>query len=382
MSVSTSPDLLSLADRTVSPNMQAQADSRDLTIDFVRGLCLPLMMVDHLRNHWLTLFTYRPLGFFCAAAIFVFLSGFAVGKHLSRYLADANPYRVYHKAWKRAAFLYALHLMVSAMAVCLARFWPNLVSPFGREIEEALSSPWTALGHSALFYPSAPLLDFLPMYVFLLLWTPWLLRRFQAGRLKTIFVPSFLLWLVTQAGLSIQLPPFTLAFETAGWQFLFVTALYLGFRQHTQPLERPQGTKGLNLSLFGCMVALFMLRHSEVFGLEAFARAIPAWWIDRTSLGPLVLLNLYLWVAFLWMVPEPLQRLARQGRIFIAMGQYSWQVFAWHVLLFYVFMSFFPQLYRYSIWGQALVICFAIVCLIFPISIAMNYVSPMAQRDQ
>ena len=330
----------------------------------------------------MTLFTSRPFGFFCAAAIFVFLSGFAVGKHLSRYLADANPNLVYRKAWKRAALIYGLHLTVSAMAICLARFWPDLVSPFGREIEEAVSSPWMALGHSALFYPSAPLLDFLPMYVCFLLFTPWLLRRFQAGKLKLVFVSSFLLWLLTQTGISIPLPPFTLAFETAGWQFLFVTALYLGFRQRTQPLERPQDTKALNLSLFGCMVALFMLRHSEVFGLDAFAQAIPSWWIGRARLGPLVLLNLYLWVAFLWMVPEPLQRLARQGRIFIAMGRYSLQVFAWHVFLFYVFMSLFPQLQRYSILGQALVICFAIVCLLFPMSIAVNYVSPITRRDQ
>ena len=146
------------------------------------------------------------------------------------YLADANPNLVYRKAWKRAALIYGLHLTVSAMAICLARFWPDLVSPFGREIEEAVSSPWMALGHSALFYPSAPLLDFLPMYVCFLLLTPWLLRRFQAGKLKLVFVSSFLLWLLTQTGISIPLPPFTLAFETAGWQFLFVTALYLGFR--------------------------------------------------------------------------------------------------------------------------------------------------------
>lgn len=362
--------------------MQVQTDSRDLTIDFVRGLCLPLMMIDHLRNHWLALFTYRPIGFFCAAAIFVFLSGFAVGKHLSRFLADVNPHRVYHKAWKRAALIYAIHLTLSAMAVCLARFWPNLVSPFGREIEEAVSSPWTALGHAALFYPSAPLLDFLPMYVFFLLGAPWVLGRFQAGQLKAIFVPSLLLWLLSQTGIAIDLPPFTMAFKTAGWQFLFVSALYLGFRQHTQPIERPQGTRALNLSLFGCIIALFLLRHSEVFGLEAFSQAIPAWWIERASLGPLVLLNLYLCVAFLWLVPEPLQRLARQGRIFIAMGQYSLQLFAWQVCLFYVFMSLFPQLYRYSILGQALVICFAIVCLLFPMSIAMNFVSPLAPRDQ
>jgi hypothetical protein len=342
-------------------------DRRDTAIDFVRGLCLPLMMLDHLRNHWLLLFTYRPVGFFCAAAVFVFLSGFAVGKHYTKFLSAADPFLVYKKVGERALQLYLLHLAVSAITISMAAF-----VPLGREVEQAVDHPWASLLESALLRPSTPMLEFLPMYLCFFLMAPWLLKRFQAGQEKPVLCLSFVLWFATQFQAGIALPPFSAVLESSGWQFLFVTALYLGFQQRTQPLARPQDTKVLNLSLFGCMVALMMLRHAEVFGLQAFSSSIPSWWMDRANLGPLVILNLYLWVAFLWLVPEPLLRLARQGRVFVAMGHYSFALFAWHVLLFYVFMSWFPQLYRYSILEQALIVCFAIVCLVFPVSFGIN----------
>ncbi len=336
----------------------------DLTINFVRGLCLPMMMIDHLRNHWISLFTHRPLGFFCAAAVFVFLSGFSSAKYHSRYLAAPDQFSVYRHIWRRAGQIYVLHLCVSAITLSLAAY-----GPFGREVEQTVHHPWLTLLNSALLHSDAPILEFLPMYIFFLLCTPWILKQFQRGNEKAVLGASFLLWLAAQFGFSVPLPPFTIAFDSAGWQFLFITSLHLGFLQATQPLERPLETKGLNLGLFGCMTALLMLRHAEVFGLESFAKAIPGWWLDRGHLGPLVILNLYLWVAFLWLVPEPLIKLARQGRIFVVIGHYALPVFAWQVLLFYVFMSWFPQLYRYSILEQALVVCFAVVCLVFPVSL-------------
>ena len=348
--------------------------ARDLTIDFVRGLCLPLMMMDHLRNHWLSIFTYRPLGFFCAAAVFVFLSGFSLAKHYTRYLGAPDPFSIYRHLWRRAAEAYGLHLMVTLITLTLAVY-----TPFGREVEDTVNRPWKALMSSALLNSDAPLLEFLPMYIFFLLCTPWILKRFQSGHEKAILGPSFLLWLAAQFGYSLPMPPFTTVFDSAGWQFLYVTSLYLGFTQATQPLERPQESKSLNLALFGSMTTLVMLRHAEIFGLDVFAQAIPAWWIDRSHAGPLVILNLYLWVAFLWLVPGPLLRLARQGRVFVAVGHYALPVFAWQVLLFYVFMSWFPQLSRYSILEQALVVCFAVVCLVFPVSLFLTTAQPKSR---
>ena len=363
--------------QTVSPQIST---ARDLSIDFVRGLCLPIMMVDHLRSHWLTLFTYRPFGFFCAATVFVFLSGYVAGKVYSRYLASNDRLEVFHKLWRRASLLYLAHLAMSAVTILVTKLSPDIATQLGREIELVVSRPVDAFLADALFLPSAPLLDVLPMYVFFLVLAPFLLRLFQSGHAKQVFAVSAVVWAAAQADYSVPLPPFIGIFDVAAWQFLFVTSLYLGFRQFTQPIELPQEPKTLNLSLFGCMVALFMLRHAEVFSLQAFYDAIPAWWIEKSTLGPLLLLNLFLWVSFLWLVPAPLLRLARQGRLFIAMGQNSLLVFAWHTLIFYLFLSMFPQLHKYSILGQLVIVCFAVVCLVFPISLAVNYFVPASLK--
>lgn len=352
------------------------ASARDLTIDFVRGLCLPLMMIDHVRNHWLTLFTYRPFGYFCAATVFVFLSGYVTGKVYSRYLSHANRFLIFTRLWRRAASIYLVHLAMSAATIVLTILSPEVATQLGREIELVVSKPWHAFLADALFMPSAPLLDVLPMYVFFILLAPCLLRLFQSGYGRYALSASGAIWMVAQAGYPLPLPPFVGIFDVASWQFLFVSALYLGFRQFTQPFERPKKTKSLNLALFGCMVALFMLRQADVFSLQTFSDAIPAWWIQKSTLGPLVLLNLFLWVSFMWLVPELLIRLTRQGRVFIAMGQHSLPVFAWHTSLFYLFLSLFPQMQRYSILGQAVIVCFAVVCLVFPVSLAVDYFVP------
>jgi hypothetical protein len=317
-------------------------------IEFVRGLCLPLMMLEQLRHLWLAEVTHQPLGFFSAAVVFIFLSGYMAGM------------RTPSQPLKRWLQLYALHMSLSLVVISLAG---NTF--LGREIEIAITNPWRALLDAALLMPRVPLLDFLPMYLVFLAFTPLLLASFEAGREKLVFAVSFGVWLGAQCDV---LP------DLAGWQLLYVIALYLG----ATPLELPAKTKALNLGLFGCLVALAMLRHADWFGLESFRAAMPAWWVEQASLGPMVLLNLALWVAFLWLVPEPLTRMSRQGRLFIAMGHNAFAMVAWEVLLFYAFMSWFPQLYQYSATGQALVACFAVACLVFPVAFGINAFLPEA----
>jgi len=330
----------------------AQAQRQSLhAIEFVRDLCLPLMLLEQLRHLWLADLTHQPLGFFSAAAVFIFLSGYLAGLRM-----PAQPLR-------RCFQLYTLHMSLSLVVIALAG-----ITLLGREVEIAITDPWQALLDAALLMPRVPLLNFLPMYLVFLAATPFLLACLEAGREKQVLGVSFAVWLGAQSEI---LP------DLAGWQLLYVIAIYLG----VTPVERPVRTKALNLGLFGCLVALAMLRHASWFGLEAFRESMPAWWVEQSSLGPMVLLNLALWVAFLWLVPEPLCRMARQGRLFIAMGHNAFAMLAWQVLLFYAFMSWFPQRSEFSMGGQALVVCFAVACLVFPVALAINAFLPEAPAN-
>ena len=345
---------------------------RDLAIDFVRGACFPIMLVDYLRNHWLSHITFRALGFFCAATVFIFLSGYVAGTGYSPYLTQPSRQPLYHRVWRRAALIYAIHILVTALAILAVQSSPDLVNLFGREVEVPASSPWEAFLSAFLLMPCAPLLDILPLYVFFLILTPLALRLFGAGRHLFVAIPSLALWTLAQMGYSLPLPPYTGAFDTSSWQLLYFFALYLGFRQSSQPLERPHPPKLVTLALFGAIVMFFLVRHADTFGLARFEDLIPAWTVDKIHLGPLTFLNLMLWVVFLWLVPRPLEKLVNQGRLFIALGRNSLPVFAWLTILFYIFMSLFPQLNTFSLLGQALVVSFAVSCLIFPIALSAH----------
>jgi hypothetical protein len=53
--------------------------SRDLRIDFFRGLALYMIIFDHVPGDPISKLTYAHLGFSDAAEIFVFLSGVSCG---------------------------------------------------------------------------------------------------------------------------------------------------------------------------------------------------------------------------------------------------------------------------------------------------------------
>lgn len=341
---------------------------RDIKIDFLRGLALVFMTVDHLRNHWLSFFTYRAAGFFCAAFVFVFLSGYVSGRVYSRLIPQDGFRVLLRRIWGRVAQLYGVHVLLGTALILTAHFAPSFVAPFGREVEFLSGSPVEAFFATLLLMPCAPFLDILPIYIVFLTAAPFVLLAFYRGQAKPILSASLAVWALAQAGYSLPLPPYANGFDAASWQFLFLLSLYVGFRQRFQPFERPAKTHHLNLALFGTMVSLFLLRHAEVFSLAPYRDAIPYWWIDKAHCGPLSILNLMLWVAFLWLVPAPLAALARQGRVFVLMGRYSLAVFAWHALLVYLFAALFPRLQGFSILEQALIVCLAVACLLFPLA--------------
>ncbi len=316
--------------------------NRDTAIEFVRGISLPWMMVEHLRKHWLATFVAQPVGFFSAAAVFLLLSGFSVGKR----------YGGARATWKRALQIYGLHVSAAAVAIPLAAR-----TPLGREIEIAITNPGTALLDAMLLRPGIPMLDFLPLYFMFLIVTPLLMHWFEAGQEKPVLAASFALWLFGH-------------FENGwtGWQMIYVTGLFLGYVQRTEPLRRPEGVKGLNLGLFGTIVAMAVLRQSGV--------------IEQSPTGPLAVVNLFIWVAFLWLVPAPLMRLVRQGRLFIELGSNAFAVCAWMVMVSYSFLIWFPHIYTFTGSEQLLIVSCAVATLVAPMVIAVRCLAPVSLQDE
>ena len=65
--------------------------SRIVLIDFLRGLCLVVMTIDHLPETLIRKFTLQGFGFFSAAECFVFLSGLVAGRVYGRMAITKGP---------------------------------------------------------------------------------------------------------------------------------------------------------------------------------------------------------------------------------------------------------------------------------------------------
>src|SRR5262245_36212602 len=95
------------------------ATLRDARIDFLRGLALCMIFVDHLVDDPLAKLTYRVIGFSDAAEIFVFLSGLACGIAYTRVLAREGVFALILTILKRAQRIYAYYALSSGAIILL-----------------------------------------------------------------------------------------------------------------------------------------------------------------------------------------------------------------------------------------------------------------------
>jgi hypothetical protein len=85
---------------------------RDLRLDVFRGLALFFIFVDHIPYNQLSAFTVQALGFFDAAEVFIFISGYTAALVYGRsYMRDGflvATAQVYRRVWQ----LYVAHLFL------------------------------------------------------------------------------------------------------------------------------------------------------------------------------------------------------------------------------------------------------------------------------
>jgi hypothetical protein len=77
------------AANTQSPSVPAS--SRDLRLDFFRGLALIFIFIDHIPENILSYFTIQAVQFFDAAEVFIFISGYTATLVYGRTLAAQGP---------------------------------------------------------------------------------------------------------------------------------------------------------------------------------------------------------------------------------------------------------------------------------------------------
>ncbi|WP_270936298.1 OpgC family protein [Falsiroseomonas oryzae] len=317
---------------------------RDLRVDFLRGLALWFIFIDHTPGNLLGNLTLRNIAFCDATEGFVLLAGYASGIAYGRLMERDGWLPTAAKVIGRVGTLYVAHIFLfvvftaqvgySAAALDQAAYLDELqLDPFGQE-------PYRAMLEALLLRYQPAFLDILPLYIVVL--ALFALALPLIGRPMVLLGCSFALYAVTRA-LDFAPPSWTGSgwfFNPFAWQVLFAIGVVLA-RADPAWLGRRFGWNrwlaGLAfLALVGVAVMLNMVWHGPARGWEP-PEWLAAWLIgvDKTGLHPARLLSV---LVMTWLIAHLLPADARflTGRWaapFVLMGQQSLPVFCAGIFL-------------------------------------------------
>lgn len=226
----------SLISWLLSPRPVPGADRppRDARVDFVRGLALLFIFVNHIPGNPLSIATPAHLWFSDAADAFVLLAGFAVAVAYGPLVDSRGVPAGATRIGARMAELYAAHLLTllfvaAVVAWSAARLErPDHLTMLGL-LPLFTATEDTLLRALALtFQPSY--VDILPLYVVLLGLAPVMLRIARTAPILAL-AASAALWLLVQAT-GLNLPNGAEGqgwfFNPLAWQFLFTIGIVAG----------------------------------------------------------------------------------------------------------------------------------------------------------
>lgn len=321
---------------------------RDSRLDFLRGLCLLIMVIDHLPPTRLQKLTYETFGFFTSAEGFILISGITSGWVYSS--ACQLKSRIL-KRWRDIYLTYAA-LMCLLFPLTLLLGGPHI------PIRTWLFSLIGALGGLGGAVSAGILL----IYLVLLPCLPFVLRQFQAGRAFVVLGTSFALWLLAQGRIG---PEISIGYLFA-WQLLFILGAWLGYcRQAGISIPGFSSPRALKMASIGFAV-LFLCRHPMVRPpILSLSWAIT----NKEQLGIVRLVDITLLAFLIARIPRSsdLRLLStRLCRPVCFLGRHSLPVFSWHVIIVWLGRVCDEQWAHYSLSIQVCLAALIVLSLFLP----------------
>lgn len=326
---------------------------RDVRIDFLRGLALIVIFIDHTTEtyraaggHAYYLPTLRDFGLCSAAEFFFFLSGYVFAIAHGRIMDRSGVQSSHRKAIQRAAQIYAANVLIfSAVAF--------IVMPLSSRPDDYMhfsglwllrDQPQQAIWRFLTLRYLPAYTDILPLYIIFVVLAPFVLLALRRLAVLTLVISlsiyvaaNWLPWLgfPLTANLDEQwgLNPFS-------WQLLFVAGLAFGTRTRRAEVsssaqsrfERTSAWCALTL-LFAIAVARGIAGAAKLLGngdWSALQRAFALPGLGMTHAGPVRLgyFAMLLFVVFRLMPPSPWFERRRWSWPITACGSRSLTIFA------------------------------------------------------
>jgi hypothetical protein len=329
----------------------AARGKRDVRIDYLRGLAMTCVIVNHSKlTSLLSWFSYERLWVVTAAEVFVVLSGVVLGMVYGRRLARDGWRAVVRGLGHRALFLYSMFVGVTVSLIALAAMGADVASVAPSDPESAawFLAPATMTAgawRDVLLMRAGPwAFEIIGLYVWLVAAAiPCLLMLRRVGW-RPVLAASWALYLwfridphtVTTAG-------FESAFPLFAWQLLFVHGITIGYHRDDvsafvarMPAITPRiallVTAGFTIFAF-CnpwTVGPSWL-HLGVVSPERFSSLYERFFtLSELRVGRLLNLSIALPVGYMvltryWALARPLEA------VFVVLGQNSLGAFVLHV---------------------------------------------------
>jgi len=213
---------------------------REHRVDFLRGIALATIFINHIPGNVLSHFTPVNFGFSDAAEIFVTLAGFAAAQAYFPTYAKGDRLAATLKSWRRAWLLYLCHIastiacvaILAAAAILFARpgYLADTIEPLYVNVAPLFTDPprgyigLATLGHQLGYF------NILPMYMVLLFAMPAIMALALHGLLPLV-TASVALW-IAAGTFAVDLPNYPTPggwyFNPFAWQILLVGGFALG----------------------------------------------------------------------------------------------------------------------------------------------------------
>ena len=324
--------------------MPEPSTTRDLRLDFFRGVALIFIFVDHIPENILSYFTLEAFGFFDAAEVFIFISGFTAALVYGRRLAEKGAVYATAQVLRRAWQLYVAHVFLFVIFIAEVSYTvTTFKNPMYNEemrVADFLDEPHVAVIQALLLQFQPTFLDILPLYILMLVIFPVVLIGVQRHPLL-VLLPSAALYIVVQIfGISVPAYPegHVWYFNPLAWQFLFVSAALLGHARTRGQTQLPFG-RVLYPAAAAIFAAAFVIKLSwTIHGVwDAFPGLFlkQLWPINKNNLSPLRLVPFYALVVLVELrVPREARFLrSAAARPLVRCGQQSLEIFCLGIVL-------------------------------------------------
>jgi hypothetical protein len=331
----------------------SSTSSRDLRIDWLRGLAMICVIVDHSRrSSLLSWFSYERLWVVTAAEVFVVLSGVVLGMVYGRRLVRDGMLAVTRRLLRRALVLYSAFVAVTVSILGLAFIGVDVSAV---TTWDATAITWFLDPHTmtAANWRDLALLRFGPwpfeiiaLYVCLVLVAVPSLIALRFGRWRFLLAASWAVYgwyCISPRGITGS--EFENTFPVLAWQLLFVHGITIGYHRNRLRALAARCPRPLSIAVAATALLFMAFALSNPSGVappwlrwrivspDAFA-ALYTRYFSLSDLGPGRLLNLavalptgYAILAWrrLWAVAGPVQELLA------TLGQRSLAAFVLHV---------------------------------------------------